>query len=634
MSNLIFICSANRKYTRVFQMGKMKYIMSAFVLISLFLSNTISSQPAIQWSQADYIFTNGTIVTVDKAFSRVRALAVRDGKIVAVGSEKDVLSLRGADTRVIDIEGKTIIPGLQDSHIHFLSLGSELRNQADFTLARSAEEIIAAVKELKQRFNPAPGEWLLGQRWDQYKYSEMFTRYQLDEIAPDNPVLLDRVYRGVAVNTAVFRMMGIDDEDPSTWPEWWLEDPPNLTFEDKIIRSPRRLTIESRTKEYNVPTGVFIGSRASQLVRVRPPRLSFEELVESVGWGAEEMLLFGVTSIVDPSSRKGYVMDVYQEVYNRGLFKGLRVSAVYEGTFTTDPPEEIRAHFDAIKINNLGDSFLRWRGSKFYADGGAGTRSAWISETFARWQEFEGKENYGIPVVADNAFREAQYRAAVDHGWDLHTHTCGDVAMRQTLDLYIKLMKEIRESRPDADLRWSLIHAYLPMEPKTGMLEDMARNGIIACCNPVFQWQEGSAFATNLGIERMARTQPFRSYINAGVMLTSGSDFGVSSHNPWIGLYALLTRRDQATGNVYGSDETLGIEDALRTYTINGAYLTYEENFKGSLDVGKTADLVVLDLTDITMLEENPELCFEMKDRILLTMSDGIVRFRKDSFKF
>ena len=129
----------------------------------------------------------------------------------------------------------------------------------------------------------------------------------------------------------------------------------------------------------------------------------------------------------------------------------------------------------------------------------------------------------------------------------------------------------------------------------------------------------------------MARTQPFRSYVEAGVMLTSGSDYPVTSHDPWIGMYALLTRKSQSDGQAYGPDETLGLEDALRTYTINGAWLTYEEDFKGSLEVGKVADLVVLDLPDILALEETPELLFEMRDRVLMTMTAGAVRYEKET---
>jgi predicted amidohydrolase YtcJ len=442
-------------------------------------------------------------------------------------------------------------------------------------------------------------------------------------------------------------MMGIDDDDPATWPSWWLEDPPGLTFEDRIFRAPRTLTIGGESREFVIPTGAFVGSRAASLV-ARPESFPgsgagrresgapgapdpFERDVQSVHLGALEMLSLGVTSIVDPSSRMGYNMRVYQEAMNRGLLAGLRIPAVYEGTFYTNSLESMREHFGGIKVNNLGDSWLRWRGAKFYADGGAGTRSAWLSESFDRWEEFEGEPNLGIPVQADNEAREEQYRvAALEYKWDLHTHTCGDMAMRQTVDLYMELMDEIHAVRPEADLRWSLIHAYLPLEPETRVLEDMAEYGIIASVNPVFNWQEGAAFLTNLGPERFARTKPFRSYIDAGIKLNSGSDYPVTSHDPWIGMYALMTRKSQADGEVHGPDETLGLADALRTYTINGAYLTYEENTRGSLAAGKVADLAVLDLEDIRMLEEDPELLFEMKDRILLTMSGGEVRFRAE----
>ncbi len=234
-------------------------------------------------------------------------------------------------------------------------------------------------------------------------------------------------------------------------------------------------------------------------------------------------------------------------------------------------------------------------------------------------------------MVSDNALREAQFRAIVKHGWDLHTHNTGDQAMRQTVDLYMELMDEIRKDRPDADLRWSVIHAYLPIEPETRVLEDMARYGIVASTNPVFNWQQGYSFATNLGRARMARHQPFRSYKEGGVVMASGSDYGVTTHNPWMGFYALLTRKDQKSGLVFGENETLGTADALRSYTVNGAYLTYEEDFKGSLEAGRVADFTVLDLEDIYELERNPELCFEMDERILMTVVEGEERFRRDA---
>jgi predicted amidohydrolase YtcJ len=201
--------------------------------------------------------------------------------------------------------------------------------------------------------------------------------------------------------------------------------------------------------------------------------------------------------------------------------------------------------------------------------------------------------------------------------------------------LYTKIMDEIHRTRPNADLRWSVIHAYLPMEPDTSVLADMAKYHILAVPNPVFNWQQGKGFAENLGAERMARTQPFRSYLKAGVRMPSGSDYPITSPDPWASIYALLTRRDQATGRVYGPQETIGIMDALRSYTIDGAYLTYDEKSRGSLEQGKLADLVVVDLPDIMQVEKNPELCFTMPDRVLMTMVGGKVEYleyRKGGF--
>ena len=610
----------------------MKRILRFAALMPALAALALPAGRGLQWTpEADWVLTGGQVVAMDRDFSLHRALAIKDGRIIAVGTEADVRKLAGPATRVLNLAGKTVIPGLQDSHIHFLGLGQDIRYEADLTYARNADDILAAMTALKKRLNPKPGEWLVGNRWDQYKYPEMVTRWQLDAIAPENPVRLNRVYRGICVNTPALKMMGVEDEKPATWPAWWLKDPDNFTFEDRIFRARRTLVIDGKPQEFMIPTGAFVGVRAGALVRIRGAGTSFEDDVQSVRYGVEEMLRLGVTSLVDPSSGMGYNMRVYQEAYNRGYLK-MRIPAVYEGTFLTQTEDVIRRHFDALKINNLGDAFLRWRGAKFYSDGGAGTRSAWLSEPFARSEELERAPNLGNPVVADNAVREAQYRAALDFGWELHTHACGDQAMRQAVDLYKKLMDEIHKTRPQADLRWSIIHAYLPMEARTNMLQEMARYGIIASLNPVFNWQEGAAFTNNLGPERFARTQPFRSYVKAGVLVTSGSDYDVTSHNPWIGLYALLTRKDQTTGRVFGPEETLDIATALRTYTINGAYLTYDEKARGSLETGKLADLAVLDLPDIRDLQKNPDLCFQMENRILLTMVGGEVRFQKAGY--
>ena len=575
-----------------------------------------------QWTPfADTILTGGQIVTVDEQFSFAQAIAIKDGRIIAVGTADDVLKNRGPETSVIPLGGRVVVPGLQDSHLHFQNLGYDANYQIELGFANTSQDLLNAIKAFLGRNKPQPGAVITGERWDQYKY-RMVTRAQLDEVAPAVPLRLWRTYRGLAVNTAFFNHAGIYDDRPDTWPKWWLKDPPEFTPEDRILREKRKVILEGKEVEMEVPNGVFLGRNGETLFGPRRELGDLRKDAESVRMGCEELLKYGVTSVVDPASRMGYMMKVYQEAYNRGFLK-VRVSGVYEGIFFTESPEWIREHFEGIKINNLGDDWLRWRGVKFYADGGSGTRSAWVSEPF------QGEpDNFGLPVMRDNAQREAQYRAVVDQGWDLHTHTCGDYAMRQAVDLYKKLMDEVRTRNPQADLRWSLIHAYLPLEAKTRVLEDMARYKIIACINPIFNWQEAAAHVANLGEERMARFQPARSYLKAGVKLVSGSDYTNATYDPWRGIYALLTRREQVTGRVYGADETIGVADALRTYTINGAYLTHEENFKGSLEVGKVADLVVIDLQDIHELDRNPDLGLAMAPRILLTLVNGKVGYQ------
>jgi predicted amidohydrolase YtcJ len=377
-------------------------------------------EPQAWQPHADLILTGGKIVTVDSDFTIAEAMAIKDGRIIAVGRQKEVFAHRGSGTAVTNLGGRTVIPGIQDSHIHFLELGRDVREQADLTFARDAEDIVQSIADLKRRLNPRTGQWLVGSRWDQYKYPEMVTRWQLDEITPDNPVRLDRTYRGVVLNTAALREMGIHDEKPETWPSWWLKDPPDFTFEDRIFRETREVVVAGKRQQLQVPTGAFLGSRARPRIgKDTEARLRRRRRERQVGRGRDAsprrdehrgtIVAHGISHARIPGSLQ---QGLPEAAYSSRLRRNLQCHL----------PESIRNRLDAVKINNLGDGFLRWRGTKYYADGGAGTRSAWMSDSFARWEEFEGTENAGYPVVADNAVREEQFRAAVDYGWDIHTH--------------------------------------------------------------------------------------------------------------------------------------------------------------------------------------------------------------------
>jgi predicted amidohydrolase YtcJ len=583
-----------------------------------------STTTAEVWSPAaDTIITGASIVTMGKV-PTAEALAIKDGKIIGVGSTQEVMQLSGAGTRVIDAKGKTILPGLQDSHIHPVSIGRDTLLQLDLINTRSTADLVKSLDGLKQRLKAPAGQWLVGARWDASQFKPLFTRWELDRVTPENPVYLTR-YRGLAVNSAAFGLMGIKEDDPSTWPKWWTEDPSDFTSEDTLYRAPRKIRINGVTKSYNVPTGVFIGSVATRLVTVRPPRATIDDDVESVRLGSTELLKVGITSVIDAGNGFGYNNRVYQLARDKG-FLNVRIAASYEGVIFAHTPEQIRTHFAGMKINNIGDARLRLRGAKIYGDGGPSARGSWLTHPY---EPIEGEEpDFGAPVVADYAAREAQYRAILEYGWDLHTHSTGDAAMLETVKLYAKLQDEIKAKQPNVDLRWSVEHANMPLETPE-VMETMAKYRVVASVQPVMVSELGHAWQINIGKQRMARSVPVASYMKHGVPVVAGSDYGVTPFDPWLGVYAMVTRKDKNTGDVYGPEERVSLRDALKTYTINGAYAAYDEKTRGSLDVGKVADLVVLDVPSLDDLERNPELLRTTASRVVATLVDGEPRYQK-----
>lgn len=579
---------------------------------------------------ADYIITGASVVTMGEN-PRAEAIAVRDGVFIGVGTEEEVMTLKGEGTRIIDASGASVVPGLQDSHLHPVSLGRAINFEAELIDARTVNDVVAALTDLKQRTSPDSGTWMVGARWHPAQFETLFTRWDIDAVAPENPVHLRR-YRGVAVNTAALELMGIKDEDPATWPAWWLKDPDDFTDEDTIYRVTRKLTIDGQSAEYDVPTGVFSGSKATALVTVAPPKPTFDEDVESVRLGSIELQKVGITSIIDAASRNGYTTSVFQAARDRGVL-GVKVPSTYIGIFFKQDPDDIAAVAEGLKISNLGDEWVRLRGAKFYSDGGPSSRGSWLGQPYEghdHGSDSDGAEKgYGLPVVEDDAKREAQYRVLVDRGWSLHTHATGDAAMLQAVRLYKKLQDEILAEDAEADLRWSIEHANLPLESPE-IMEIMSKYGIIASVQPIMINELGGGWVGNIGAERMSRSIPVASYIKNGVLVVAGSDYSITPFDPWLGMHAMMTRTDKKTGEVYGIEERVDLWEAMKTYTINGAYFTHEEDMKGSIEIGKAADFVVLDIADLEQANENPELLKSMSGRVLATVIDGQARYQRE----
>ncbi len=576
---------------------------------------------------------------MDESHPEADAIAIEGEKITAVGTFVSMAPLIGPGTKVYDIQGRTIIPGINETHIHMRDLGFQQRYAVNLEPARNITDVQRLLRERLEELSTEGalggwlypttgevGEWLFGLGWTQDRLAEkqMADRHELDRVSRQVPISLTRIYRGIAVNTRVFELLGIDFDDPSTYPAWFRTDPPDFEAGDIIFRDA----------DTGLPNGVFVGDRAPRLVAAAIPSQTFEQQVESLLLGLRVLSSMGITSIVEAGSSMGRVTRIYQAAYNAGELP-LRV-VLYDGWYRSgDPvglgdPAQISSRLRGLGFNNLGDDMFRIRGAKSSADGGVGSRSGAVSVAYLPIPEDPlGGGNYGAFRDPDAGYRLQQFRALVDYGWEIHTHACGDAAVRQTMDVYKILMDGIWSGDPGADLRWSIIHAYLPDEPGTSVIEDMARYRVIAAINPAHIYFEGDSFVRNIGAERMARHTPFRTFLEAGIRMASGSDYPNNSPDPWIGMYTMRTRRHQISGEVYGPEQCISLLEALKTFTINGAYLTYDDDVRGSLEAGKLADLVILD-TDL--LTASDEELLEMASRVLITMVGGRIMYQQPGF--
>ncbi len=589
---------------------------------------------------ADTVFHNAVVITMDDGHPQASAMALAGQEILSVGGFEDMRPFIGEGSDVHDLGGRTILPGINETHIHVRDLGFEQRYAVNLEAARAIPDVLTMLLErlvwLREAGElggwtyPTTGEegpWLFGLGWTQDRLEElrMANRHELDAVSREVPISLQRIYRGIAVNTRVFELMGIDFQDPATYPDWFTTDPEDFEAGDVIFRDP----------DTGLPNGVFVGDRAPRLVAAAIPSKSFEQRVESLVQGLHVLASLGITAVVEAGSTLGTVTEVYEAAYEAG---DLPIRAViYDGWFRSGDPQGlgdptlIASRLDSLGFTQRGDDMLRIRGAKSSADGGVGSRSAALSVPYLPVPgDPLGSENYGAFRDPDFDYRLAQFQEIARRGWEIHTHACGDAAIRQTMDVYKILMDEIHDENPGADLRWSIIHNYLPDEPGTSVLDEMAEYGVIAAINPANLYFEGESFVRNLGPERMARHTPYRSFLDAGIVMASGSDYPNNSPDPWIGVYQMISRRSQRSEEVYGPDQRIPLMEALKTFTINGAYLTYDDQVRGSLTPGKLADFVIL---DADLLAASEEEILGMASRVLMTVVGGRPVFTREGFE-
>ena len=544
----------------------------------------------------DYIFYGGSVHTVDRRNTIVEALAVSGNRIMAVGTAEDVLALRKSNTRVANLRGASLIPGIIDSHNHAWEAGRFLDGVVTFGL-RSIDELKRAVRD--RAAGLSADDWLQGGGWIESQFSEkrMPTRWDLDEAAPDVPVVLERIFSACTANSRALALAGITRDTPN---------PPD----GEIGR-------DSATGE---PNGI-LHRGAKMLVRKAMPgpfgASSFGDsgAEESIKRALADYVTYGITGIVEPGVSPA-LCRTYQKLRDEGNLQ-MRVQLMpnWHGFALAQEMEHMERLIEEMGFyTGFGDQWLSLGALKMAIDGGLTSRTAYKS--FPYVDEALPRSVSSLPIRLSLDKLDGWVKKAHDSGWSVGIHVVGDVAQDLAVDAIFKAYLENQVRR-----RHQIIHGYYATPTTLRKMNDAA---IIAALQPAFIYGEADGYNDLLHREHQERFMPLKSYINAGVRVAMSTDMPSAHHNPFWGMYSAVTRKGML-GHQLGRNETVTMGEALRMMTINSAYLTGEEKVKGSLEPGKLADLAVL---SADLREVEPE---ELRDiRVDLTMIDGKIVYERD----
>lgn len=522
-------------------------------------------QAAVPQQEVDLLLFNGKVITVDDQFSIQTTVAVRDGLIVAVGGEEVQAAYKGRQS--IDLGGRTLMPGFNDTHIHVNALSYR---QADIEPAKSIAEIQQLIRDKARELGP--GQWITGYGWDEALLAEKrnIVRGDLDAAAPNNPVALTRAgSHSIVGNTLALKIAKIDRNTP---------DPKDGLIEKDATGEPNGIIRER-----------------NDLYRTHVPRDKWEDLragyVKTFQW----LFSLGITSVHtmgsfnDEPVGKGGLKDPGSGLTFRRLqamskeFDIPRVSL-----YVNFPGDDRLAAFgkatgygdDRVRLGSIGESAV---------DGGFTGPTAWTLVDYKGLPGFRGKGRY----------TDAELQALVDsgarHGWQMGLHAIGDAAIVQTVNAYSKAIRSIVP--PGKDHRWFLDH--FTIMPPDYTMQTMAQDRILIAQQPNFLYNLEGRYVDTLDDWRLRHNNaigtPAKKF---GLFVALGSDN--LPIGPMYGLYAAVTRKGMS-GKVHGPEEAISMPEAIKGYTANGAYLSWEERIKGTLEVGKLADMIVLEADPLTI---------------------------------
>ncbi len=514
-------------------------------------------------NKADLVLLNGKIATVVDENAVVEALAVKEGKIFAVGSNDEIKKLIGNDTKEIDLNGNFAMPGFIESHAHFIGLGESLLN-LDLRSAKNWNEVVAIVEEAVKKSEP--GQWILGRGWHQEKFDPKpnpdVNGYPvhdlLSKVSPNNPVLLGHASgHAVFANAKAMEIAGVNKNTPN----------------------PSGGTIV-KDKNGN-PIGVFeengellVTKAHTEYLSKRNPQQLYNDYEKRIKLAAEDCLKKGITSCAD-AGQPFDVVDIYKKLEKEDKLP-VRINVMVQDSY-----ENMQKKLPLYRTDN-SKGFLNIRSIKQYIDGALGSRGAWMLEPYDDLKSHTGSNVTSIKELKDIS------ELAITYGYQMRIHAIGDRGNREVLNIYEEKFKQHHNPQ---DLRWCIEHVQ---HLSTQDISRLAFLGVIAAMQPVHCTSDALFVPERIGNKRAKEgAYVWRKLIDSGALICSGTDAPVEDINPIECFYSAVTRKSK-DGSVFYPDQKMTRMEALKSYTTNCAFASFEENIKGKLIKGMMADITVL----------------------------------------
>lgn len=500
----------------------------------------------------DIVFINGNVITVNQNNKICEAIAIKEEKIIFVGSNKEVETYIGEKTKKIDLKGRSLLPGFIDSHVHMAVYGmNALGIDCRYPGVKSIDDIKNLIKDASDKM--PKGEWIRCWGYDHSKLKENRhpTRWDLDEAAPNHPVILTRTCAHISThNSKSLELAGIDENS----------------------ESPAGGEIE---KKEGIPTGIMKENAHMNMLKVS--KFSKEELIKGLKRANDDFVKQGITSLHDAGGYSAVQMAAMQEAIEKKIVNIRIYSIIFSFV------ENISFIKDYVKIglySNFGNERFKLGPIKIMTDGSSSGPTAATNEPYSN-----GSGSRGIMCMTKEEIEDCILEAHVA-GYQVTAHAVGDRAIEQVIGAIEKALKVM----PKKNHRHRIEHCAIVNEKIISKIKQL---GIIPIPQPTFLYEFGDGYMVNFGENRVNKMFPCKTFVQNNIICAGSSDCPITFINPLLGIHMAVNRMTQ-TGQKISQEEKISVEEAIRMYTYNGAYASFEENIKGSLEVDKLADLVVL----------------------------------------